>query len=315
MSTTPTLFSISPSGSAGKLSVTQVWQQAGDAPLPADCGHICPIKANGSTYLVCARDSGDTIAVRIDETEPYLEQVESSLEIGGPWDALEPFVLGNAPYLLAYASEKGKFLVYPIGPRLKSSTPYSFSRKRPPGVTTGFDMVALVVVLGAVYIVAYAYGTGKVCVYSLAVTSTNPPSLPGTPALLAKPVWDHEWAAKWTRFAFFALGGEVFFFKINDGQLNVNIDHLLDDPALGTVEVGSQLQNQLPDALNIDVVRAFCLGGSPYLLSYKANGDTNLYRVRVDCQGWTQVASLSTVTRAAQVVPYAIGDRTFALFY
>jgi hypothetical protein len=95
----------------------------------------------------------------------------------------------------------------------------------------------------------------------------------------------------------------------------VNIDHLDDNPTLGTGEAGSYLQSQLPDALEIDLARAFYLAGDPHLLPYKSDGTTDFYRVRGDCQGWTKFASLSTVAGATQVVPYQIGDRTYVLFY
>jgi hypothetical protein len=314
MSPAPTLYSIAPSASTNELTVTQVWQQDGDGPVPADSSHIRPMGEGGSTYLVCAGTSGDATAVQVTAGEPYFEPAQSSLSIGGPWDTLEPFVLGNAPYLMAYEAGSGEISVYPIGPGLESAAPYQFFRKRPPGITSGFDMLTPVVVLGSIYFLGYAYKTGDVRAYSLQVTATNPPSVPGSPALVAMPVWDHQWAPNWTRFAFFQLGGEVFFFKINDGKLNVNIDHLQDNPALGTVEVGSLLQDQLPDALEIDLMRAFYLGGDPYLLSYKTSGATDLYRVRGDCQGWTKQASLTTVEGASQVVPYSVGGQTFVLF-
>jgi hypothetical protein len=314
MSPTPTLYSIAPSDAAG-LTVTQVWQQAADGPLPAGATHIRPMDADGSSYLVCASGSGGASAVRVDSGDPFVEAAQSSLNLGGPWDAIEPFVLGNAPYLMTYGKESGEISVYPVGPGLTTATPYQFFRKRPPGITSGFDMLTPVVVLGSVYLLGYAYKTGDVRAYSLSVTATNPPSVPGTPPLVAQPVWDHQWAPNWTRFAFFQFGGEVFFFKINDGKLNVNIDHLQDTPALGTVEVGSLLQGQLPDALEIDQMRAFYLGGDPYLLAYKTSGATDLYRVRGDCQGWTKQASLTTVEGATQIVPYSVGQQTFALFY
>jgi hypothetical protein len=315
MSPAPTLYSIAPSSAAGELTVTQVWQQDGDGPLPSGCAQIRQLAAGDSSYLVCASGSGGASAARVGSSPPYVEPAQSSLAIEGPWDALEPFVLGNAPYLLAYDAKSGEISVYPVGDALATSTPYQFFRKRPPAISIGFDMITPVVVLGSLYLLGYIKKTGDVRAYSLSVTATNPPSAPGTPPLLALPVWDHQWAPDWTRFAFFYLGGEVFFFKVNDGKLNVNIDHLNDNPALGTVEVGSYLQAQLPDALDIDLARAFYLSGDPHLLMYKNDGSTDLYRVRGDCQGWTKLAGLTTVEGATEVVPYQVADQTFVLFY
>lgn len=314
MSAVPTLYSIAPSDTADELTVTQVWQQDGQGPLPAGSAQIRPLTVGEETYLVCAGASGGASAVSVSAAAPFVVAASSSLDIGGPWDALEPFVLGNLPYLLAYKAASGEVSIYPVSEGLASAAPYQFFRKRPPGITVGFDMITPVVVIGGVYLVGYQSSTGDVRAFSLSVTSTNPPSLPATPALLALPVWDHQWAPDWGHFAFFSFGGEVFFFKINTGKLNVNIDHLQDSPALGTVEVGSYLQSQLPDALEIAVARAFALNGDPYLLLYKADGGTDLYRVRGDCQGWTKQASLTTVAGATEVVPYAVGDSIFALF-
>ena len=315
MTPSPTLYSIAPSSTAGELTVTQVWQQDGDGPLPASSAQVRPLAAGGSSYLICASSSGGASAARVGAGPPYVEPAPSSLDIKGPWDQLEPFVLGNAPYLLAYEAQNGEMSIYPVSDALAASTPYQFFRKRAPAISIGFDMITPVVVLGNVYLLGYIKKTGDVRAYSVSVTATNPPSAPGTPPLLALPVWDHQWAPNWTRFAFFDLGGEVFFFKINDGVLNVNIDHLNDNPALGTVEVGSYLQSQLPDALEIDAARAFYLAGDPHLLMYKTDGSTDIYRVRGDCQGWTKYASLTTVEGATQVVPYRVGDQTFVLFY
>jgi hypothetical protein len=313
---TPTLYSIAPGGAAGQLTVAQVWQQDGDGPIPGGCPQVRVVQSGSATNLVCAAGSGDSTVVHVTASEPWFEAQPAQLDIGGPYDALEPFVLGNDPYLLAYARESGELSVYPLAGDLTASTPYQFSRKRPPAPTAGFDMIVPVVVLGNVYFLGYASKTGDVRAYSLSVLASTPPSAPGTPPLLATPVWDHQWAPNWTRFAFFQFGGEVFFFKINDGKLNVNIDHLTDTPANGTVEVGSYLQDQLPDALEIDLAASFYMGGGdPHLLMYKTSGATDLYRVRGDCQGWTKLASLDTVAGATQVVPFTIGDQTFALFY
>jgi hypothetical protein len=315
MTPAPTLYSIA-SGADGQLTATQVWQQDGDGPIPAGCPQVRPLQTGGATHLVCAAASGNSTLATVTAAAPWVTADSTQLEIGGPYDALEPFVLGNDPYLLGYGSESGELSVYPLGADLTAAKPYQFFRKRPPAPTAGFDMIVPVVVLGNVYFLGYAQKTGDVRAYSLSVLASTPPSVPGTPPLLITPVWDHQWAANWTRFAFFQLGGEVFFFKINVGKLNVNIDHLTDVPANGTVEVGSYLQDQLPDALQIDVAASFYLGGGdPHLLMYKTSGATDLYRVRGDCQGWTKLGSLETVAGASQVVPFTIGDQTFALFY
>jgi len=316
VSAEPTLYSIAPAPGGEGLAVTQVWQQAGDGPLPQSSLGARKLEAGGVAYLICPGAAGGATAVRITDSAPFVESAPSNLDIGGPWDAVEPFVLGNEPYVLAYAKATGNVSIFPVSRDLGTSAPYAFYRTRPPAISIGFDMITPVVVLSGVYIVGYIKKTGDVRVYSISVTASTPPSAPGTPPLLALPVWDHQWAPNWTHFAWFHMGGEVFFFKINDGKLNVNIDHLQDDPSEGTVAVGSHLESQLPDPLSLDIVRPLYVGGGdPHLLTYKSDGTTVVYRVRGDCQGWVEQASVSTVAGASDIVTYQLGDQTFALFH
>jgi hypothetical protein len=72
--------------------------------------------------------------------------------------------------------------------------------------------------------------------------------------------------------------------------------------------------DQLPDAPDIDVARAFYVAGDSHLLMNKNDRSTDLNLVRGDCQGWTKLASLTTVENATGVVPYQVADQTFALF-
>ena len=124
-------------------------------------------------------------------------------------------------------------------------------------------------------------------------------------------------APRWTHFAFFQLGGTNFFFKINLDKLNVNIDHIQDNPAAGTVEVGSWLQSQLPDALSVDAAATIpWVHGEPYLVTYiAASGKTEVLHIHGDCQGWDHLWSGPTVAGASLVVPYRVGDLSYVLFY
>jgi hypothetical protein len=315
MSPTPTLYQISRSDDLGALTVTQAWQQGNDQLVPDGCHQIRALPDGDSMYLVCALAAGDASVLQATAAPPFLAANDAKLAIKGPWDQLEPFTLGNDPYLLAYTAKNGNMWIYPVA-GLVAATPCQFYRKRPPAITVGLDMLTPVVVLGEVFFMGYIKATGDVRAWSLSVTATTLPSLPGTPPLLVQPVWDHQWAPDWTQFAFFYLGGEVFFFKINVGPVeNVNIDHLLDNPALGTVEVGSLLQGQLPDALQVTIARSFYIDGDPYLLLYKSDGSGDFYRVRGDCQGWTKQASLpAAMPGVTEIVCYQAGGNTFALF-
>jgi hypothetical protein len=315
MSPTPTLYRIQATAVAEQLALEQVFAQDGGAPLGGGYRQLIALTFGQASYLIAVQQTGSATAFELTATDPWLTPVQSALELGGPWDTIEPFQLGGATYLLAYASATGELAFVPIDAQLRSHVPYRFSRLRPPGPTAGFDVVQPIVVDNLTYVLCYSAKTGDVNAYSLTVTAAPAAgSPPGTPALLAAPVWVHQWARNWTRFAFFQLGGETFFLKTNTGKLNVNIDHVLDDPTQGTVEVGTYLQ--LEHALELDIVRAFHLGGGdPYFIAYMGNGSTTLYRFHADCQGWTPQASVQTVAKATQIVPLSIAGETYALFY
>jgi hypothetical protein len=316
MSATPTLYRIARGAAAERLDVEPVFSQQGDAPLAPGYGHVVALSDAAGSHLIAAPAAGGAAqAFALQDGAPWLTPATGDVQLGGPWDALAPFALGGVSYLLGYTATNGELACIPLDAQLRAGTPYTYSRRRAPGVTLGFDTVAPIVVNGLVHVLGYGAKTGDVAIYSLGATAAAAAgSPPGTPALLAAPVWDHRWAPDWTRFAFFTLGGETFFLKTNTGRLNVNIDHVIDDPARGTVEVGTYLQ--LDRALEIDIVRAFCLaGGDPYFLTYTSDGATVFYRFHGDCQGWTEQASLQTVAGATQIVACGVGESTYVLFY
>jgi hypothetical protein len=260
---------------------------------------------------------GNGAAFRLSAGAPWITPVPSKIHIGKA-DLVEPFILGMAPYLLAYEAKEGVFSYFPVTADLAAPTPpYQFRHPRVP-LTQEFTVTKPIVVNSLLYVLSYNFKSGDVDIWSLSVTPTpQAGSAPGTPPLLMLPVWVHQWAKSWSRFAFFTLGGETFFFKINFGpKLNVNIDHVLDDTTQGTVEVGTWLQNQLVEPTKIDIVAPFTMdGGDPYFVTYRTDGSTDWFRIHGDCQGWTKQYGGATVTGAAQVVPFQIGDARFVLFY
>jgi hypothetical protein len=307
----PSLYRVEPGDGRGELSVTQVWEQDGAEPLGPGYRHLFPVRVAGDLILVGVDEAGAATAFRVDEDGPGITPVESAIDLDGPRDVIEPFVLGNVPHLLAYTSKEGQFAFIPLGDDLSSKPPYRYRRAHEPGVTRGFDVTYPMSVGGAIYYMCYGFDSGNVFIYSLKATSTSPPS---SAPLVSGPVWIHQWARRWTRFAFFQLGGENFFLKTNVGRLNVNIDHVLDDPADGTVEVATYLD--LEDALDLDIVRSFYLeSGDPYFLTYMRSGKTTVNRFRGDCRGWTTQATLTAPSDATHVVPLQFGDRCLVLFY
>jgi hypothetical protein len=310
MSPKPTVYSIE-AGPGGTPSLDQVWQQSGDSPLAGGYSHLVPITVGGEPHLIAVEAKGAASAFRIGSSDPWLTPVDSQLDLGGPWDIIEPFVLGNVPHLLAYTSDDGQFSFIPLADDLSSKPPYEYQRRREPGITKGFDVAHPIAINGAVYYLCYSFEGGNVFIYSLSVTaSSSPRSAP----LISQPVWLHQWARKWTRFAFFELGGESFFLKTNVGKLNVNIDHVRDNPAEGTVEVGTYLA--LEDALEIDICRSFYLGGgNPYFVTYMKNGKTTVNRFNGDCLGWTQEINSTTLEGAGAIIPIQLEDKCLLLFY
>src|SRR5579862_9614656 len=189
--------------------------------------------------------------------DPWVQQATSVGKLsGGPWDMLNTFVMGNTRYLLAYRVKAGNFGFFAVAADLSLSAPYIFSASHTTP-SDGFTTVAPYTSLSAQYILGYDTTTGRVENLSVTVVPT---STGGVPPLLAVNVWYHFWAPNWKQFAFFQLGGCTFFFKINVSidkatnqpkLQNVNIDHMQDNPAMGSIEVGSQLQSQLPYAAAI----------------------------------------------------------------
>ena len=180
--------------------------------------------------------------------------------------------------------------------------------------TPGFTTIAPFTSLSGQYFLGYNINDGTVAAFSISVIPTSAGSIP---PLIALNVWYHRWARGWTRFVFFQLGGANFFFKINTAKLNVNIDHLQDNPAAGTIEVGTTLQSQLPDALKIDIATLVPWSyGDPYFLTYTAStGQTAVYHIHADCKGWDEAVAQVTTAGATQIISYRIGTSSYALFY
>jgi hypothetical protein len=303
------LVRVRPGAERASLSVDEIWKQDADGAL-GTYSHVFPLTVRRETYLVGVDGDGTAGAFRVHDGDAWVVPVESQLRLQGPWDIVEPFVLGNIPHVLAYAAEAGQFAFYPIGGDLRSHPPYEFARRRGPDATSGFDVAQPMNIRGAVHYLCYGAETGRVLIYSLAVTAR---SAPNAAPLASESVWVHQWARQWKRFAFFELGGGTFFLKTNVGRLNVNIDKVLDSPCEGTVEVGTYLD--LDNALDLDIVRPFYVEDAPYFVTYMKDGTTTLNRFHADCQGWTTEATYTAPRDVADVVPLQLGDDCYLLFH
>ncbi|MCX6319087.1 MAG: hypothetical protein NTW29_17550 [Bacteroidetes bacterium] len=229
-----------------------------------------------------------------------------------PWDIVKSFVLGNRPYLLTYESKNGTMGFYEVQDDYSLSKPYTFINRRD-WPTKNFSEVTPFVSLGLVYVMGYDIDSGTVGIYSLNVTASNPS---GAPALIMLNVWYHHWAKGWTDFAFFTLGRSNFFFKINKMKLNVNIDHIQDDPSRGTTEIGSWLQDLMPNAKDITLdVTIPWTNGEIYLGTY--DGQTHkvdVYHIHPDCESWTLQDSVAAA-ESTQMISYRMGDTSYILLY
>jgi len=251
---------------------------------------------------------------KISKEAPFLDLIskDNSQLNHYPWDSIKGFELGNKSYLMAYEKHRGHFEFYEVRADYNLSKPYGFMNQRS-WPTQNFSEVEPFVVTGLMYILGYDDQHGTVAIFSLDVVSTSPSD---TPPFNMLNVWYHQWARGWENFSFFQLGQSNFFFKINKAKLNVNIDHVLDSPALGSVEIGSYLQDQLPNALDVSLACIIpFVFGEPYLITYDGKTQmANLYKIHADCQGWTNLHS-GKVMQSDLMISYRTVNSSFVLLY
>lgn len=287
-----------------------------DNQLPSGYTNLTHVTvANRPTLFAYNRDKKSLDIYIITDSAGSFELVvkdSDSLKLKD-WDLISSFVLGNRNYLMTYEKSGGYFGFYEINSDLTlSENPYLFANKRD-SPTQNFTTVEAFESLGLMYICCYDSNSGTVAAFSLDVIASTKN---GTPPLNMLNVWYHHWAKYWENFVFFKLGCSNFFFKINKGKLNVNIDHIQDNPAKGSVEVGSYLQNQLPNAKDVTIASLVPWeNGEPHLVTYDSTSqEANLYRIHADCQGWTSIKS-TKIEQATIIVTYRINDTSYILFY
>lgn len=306
------IYSIKSSDS-NKLTLEEVLVQNGSG-LANGYTAMVPIQIGKDVILFAYNKSTQkTDTYKLTNSTPWIDKVDSQIDLSeGQWDTLSTFILGNNNYLMAYQKDNGLFGFYQISDDLSSSKPYRFSNSRATP-TDGFSTISPIVSLGQQYFLGYSFDSGKVASFSLTVKTSSWNS----PPLRAQNIWYHQWSPGWDHFAFFQFGEANFFFKINKKRLNVNIDHILDDPANGGVPIGSHLERKLPDADSISSTAMVPWeNDEPYLLTYiDKSGSTIIYRINPDCKGFTNLGETSTQKDISIIVPYRIGNKTFALFY
>jgi len=248
------------------------------------------------------------------DTAPYLNKVVTgSADLNlYEWEILRAFTLGNKSYLMGYESKGGNLGFYEVASDYSLSKPYVFMNQRS-WPTQNFTEVTPFVCVGLLYVLCYDNIKGTVAIFSLDVISS---STGGIPPLNMLNVWYHQWAKGWNCFAFFQLGLSNFFFKINKAKLNVNIDHILDNPTVGSVEIGSYLQALLPNAMDVSISSIIpWVNGEPYLATFDGKSfDINIYRIHSDCQGWTNLNTTNAST-INQMKSFMIAETSYILLY
>ncbi len=297
---------------AGAKSIKQV----GKSELAASNASLTPIALGGKTYVLGYHPDVATFDVyEFIAKHAELKPVKAKPQVGKGYDIVNVFTLANQPYVCMYAAKKGILDTYSAASDLTfSSKPYRFYRNHELAISHGFTTLKPFTQYGQFLgLLGYRQDTGYVAMYTVAVAVTSPPDVP---PLLMLPVWAHPWAAGWTRFAFFSLGGVPFFLKTNVKVLNVNIDHVCDSLPNGTIEIGTLLQDQLPDALQLTNVEPFTLShGEPYFMTYIADtGEATLNRFHADCLGWTKLAAFKAPQGAKAVTPVQTGDQAYLIF-
>jgi hypothetical protein len=305
------LFSVKPDGTGITLQPVL----SANTLLPDGYSSITSLECGDATLLYAFNNSTKkTNIFQLTETAPFINSVVTGSDALNlfEWEILKSFVLGNKPFLLAYESKKGTFGIYEVNSDFSVSKPFTFVKPRN-WPTKDFSEVTPFVSLGLLYVLCYSISTGTVAIFSIDMISF---SEDGTPPLKMLNKWYHQWAKGWQDFAFFQLGPCNLFFKINKMKLNVNIDSILDDPTNGTIEVGSWLQDLLPNAMDISLV---CMipwaNGEPYLATYDdKTKEVNVYRIHPDCKGWTNL-NTTLAGEASQQLSYKTGAASFLLLY
>jgi hypothetical protein len=288
---------------AGSKPDTLNVADAGSVALAGSYVSITPVTVKGSTYALGFDPTSDSIDVYTFSVKaPFLHKLSTKLAVGKGRDILNVFTLANTPYLVMYTANSGVFEVYAIHDDLTpSAKPYKFFRNHEMALSQGFTTLKPFVCQGQVGFLGYRGDTGYVALYTAA---TIPAAAdPTKPPILMLPVWAHQWAKGWTRFALFQFGGSNFFLKTNTWKPNVNIDHILDQLSAGTAEVGSLVGAEattlplqdLKDAQTLTTCEPFTFGnGDPYFATYESkNGEITLNRFHGNCLGWTTVATVA----------------------
>ncbi len=297
------IYSIANGNTVNSLVARQVWT-AEKWPEQSVAGYnrLCAFHHDGDVMVLghdATRQAADIYQVRAGGSG--LDH-QGKTDLHQAYDIVASFYVGGKPHFLAYNRDMGKIDFYKVAGDLSLAHVYSYERTYG-NTTLGFTTVVPYDYRGDMFFLAYNADTGQAAVYQLAVTSET--------ALHVKEVWRKSWAAGWTGFAFFKMGGENFFLKTNTRYNNVNIDHMVDNAAEGSHPVGTHL----PLSLDVDAVAAFEFNHFPCFLTYRDTGKTTFNRFHGDCRGWTEEAVFSSLENAVALLPFRLGEESYLQVY
>ncbi len=286
------------------LDARQTWESdKGAGGFSADYCNFCTMEVEKTTVLAAMNPSGKSIDIYQPAVDGSGLTLRQANRVNIAYQNLCSFTVAGLPHLLAYDPASGAVDFFEVNGELELKHIYSYC-KTYGEVTTGWTTVQAYQYRGMMLLLGYDMNNGKVAIYQLQVTATEPLSLTS--------VWTDDWAEGWTRFSFFQMGGENFFLKSNIKHKHVFIDHLVDNPAEGSHPVGKNL----PLSINMTAVKTFELDGDIHFAAYLAgSGATSLYRIHSDCKGWSDESGFTAVTGGSVVVPFSAGGELFLLVY
>lgn len=291
----PTIYQVNPGREYNELIATPTWSNP-DA-MSKDYTEFFSYQVQSKTYVVgyvYQNQQTDTYVFE-GASQGLAKQQSTSLE--GAYNNLSVATFNNNQYLMGYEPSSGHFDFYLIGNDLSYTKVYTFDG--PQNYTTA----SLFTYRGALYFMGYEMQNGAVAYYQVTTEGDS---------LTAAQIWSDTWAQGWTRFTFFQMAMENFFFKTNTQYNNVNIDHIMDDPADGSHPVGTHL----PLSQDLTDVEAFYFAGDAYFATYQdKTGEATINRFLANGQGWVENTKYKTFTNGRLVVPFYNGDDTFLLFY
>ena len=291
----PTIYKVAAGKQYNQLQALAVWSNPD--MLPKNYTAFTSYNSDESAYVVSFNIQTKTADTYLLATGGDGLKKVNAASCKGAYIQLSTAAFNNNQYILGYDAASGAFDFYQVGTSQSLNPIYSFAG--PTSLTTA----SLFTYRGALYFVGYNTNTGAVAYYQVTASGSG---------ITAAQIWSDTWAQGWTRFTFFQMALENFFFKTNTKYVNCNIDHIMDDPSTGSHPVGTKL----PLSQNLTVVQAFYFAGDVYFATYlAADGSVTLNRFLASGQGWAEGASFATFKQGSAVVPLYQGTDTYLLFY